>query len=267
MTIEEMRKRKQILGYSYKTLAAKAGLPVGTVQKVLGGFSKAPREKTLQKLQDALMNDTSGFSSAKESLRETPAVYMTEKKIRYTSADYKQLPEEKQVELIDGNFYDMFSPGIAHQLIRIHLCTMLTNYITEIKGDCLTFGSPTDVFLDMDEHTVVQPDVFIVCDRSKISEQHIIGAPDFIAEITSPSTRKRDMTLKLNKYMNAGVREYWIIDPAKQIIFVYDFSDASSDADFVSIYHFEDQIPVKVFGGTCQIDFQIIADRISFLKQ
>ena len=76
--------------------------------------------------------------------------------------------------------------------------------------------APMDVQLDCDEKTMVEPDVLIVCDRDKIVNRCVYGAPDFIIEILSNSTKKKDSVIKLNKYLNAGVREYWMIDPTKK---------------------------------------------------
>ena len=75
--------------------------------------------------------------------------------------------------------------------------------------------SPIDVRLDEDDQTAVQQDVLIVCDRNKFQNGRVFGAPDFLVEVLSPSTRKKNMYLKLFKYMNAGIREYWIVDPEK----------------------------------------------------
>lgn len=84
------------------------------------------------------------------------------------------------------------------------------------------FSAPVDVQLDCDEKTMVQPDVLVVCDREKIVPTHVYGAPDLIMEILSPATRKIDMNIKHSKYAAAGVREYWLIDPDKKKIVVYD---------------------------------------------
>lgn len=104
-------------------------------------------------------------------------------------------------------------------------------------------------------------DILITCDRDKLHERVVYGAPDFVVEILSPSTRKKDVFLKLHKYENAGVREYWIVDPDKKRILVYDFN---AD-EWPTIYSFQDKIPVRIFGGDCVIDFAEIDEYISFL--
>ena len=115
-------------------------------------------------------------------------------------------------------------------------------------------ASPIDVQLDCDDKTMVQPDVIVVCDREKIQNRCIFGAPDFVAEVLSESTRKKDLVLKLNKYMTAGVREYWLVDPDRKKVIVYDFEKE----DYPMMYGFEARIPVGIFDGECEVDFQEI---------
>ncbi len=91
------------------------------------------------------------------------------------------------------------------------------------------FMSPVDVQLDKDDKTMAQPDVFLVCDQSKNTGRCIYGAPDMVIEVTSPSTRKRDFGKKLGKYVDAGVREYWIVDVKNQKVIVYDLGEDFGD--------------------------------------
>jgi Uma2 family endonuclease len=107
-----------------------------------------------------------------------------------------------------------------------------------------------EVQLDEDDYTLVQPDLLIVCDRNKILERTIFGAPDFIAEIMSPASRKKDMRLKLMKYYHAGVREYWIIDPERARVLSYFFEES---ALIPTLYTFEQEIPVRIYEGNLTI--------------
>ena len=122
------------------------------------------------------------------------------------------------------------------------------------------FGVELDVHLLKDGKTMVQPDILVLCDISKLTEKRIEGAPDFVAEILSPSTRRKDMTLKLSKYTEAGVREYWIIDHKEKKVIVYDIEN---DA-LPQIYGFRDKVPVAIFDGRCQVDFAEIDDTLEF---
>jgi len=177
---------------------------------------------------------------------------------KYTLEDYLALPEERRVELIDGVIYDMAAPTYIHQGIGGKLYIAFDHYIEGKRGSCFVFVAPVDVQLDCDEKTIVQPDVLIVCDRSKFQNGRVYGAPDLVVEVLSPSTSKKDQSLKLAKYKLAGVREYWIIDPKRKRIFIYEFEKS----DFATVYGFEDEVPVGIYGGDCKVDFARIYDRM-----
>lgn len=285
MTIEEMKERKKEMGYSYEQVAERSGLPVGTVQKVLGGITKAPRYDTLRALEKAFIpeeametdsgrqNGGTGLrnrKSARSSYSYTPsvkelgvqepaAVYSYERKQGdYTLEDYYKIPEERRVELIDGVIYDMAAPNYIHQMISGEIFNHIANYVRQNKGKCIPGYAPLDVRLDCDDRTMVQPDVLVVCDRDKLRGGVVYGAPDFVAEIFSKSTRKKDMYLKLQKYADAGVREYWMIDPERQKVIVHDLEREA----FPAIYGFKDVVPVLIFDGECQIDFGEIYEYI-----
>ena len=117
-----------------------------------------------------------------------------------------------------------------------------------------------------DDKTMVQPDVFVVCDRNKLTGYTVEGAPDLIVEILSPSTKRKDMTIKLNKYLEAGVREYWLVDPEKKKVIVYLSGDGDLVDDLdVMIYGFDDPVPVMIFDGECVIDMKEMYENNRFL--
>ena len=127
----------------------------------------------------------------------------------------------------------------------------------------MPFFSPTDVQIDCDEFTIVQPDVFVVCNRDNITRKRIFGAPDLVIEVLSHSTRKKDTITKLEKYCEAGVREYWTVDPDKERIIIYHFED---EDDYIpKIYTFDDKVPVLIFGSQCLIDFKEIKEDFTFI--
>lgn len=279
MTIDEMKQRKKELGLSNKKLAELAGVPEPTIQKLFSGKTSAPRQDTVQKLENVLCRKESSQPKSytadlsKIPLRShTPATMLKDaafsygfpgkKQGEYTLEDYLALPDERRVELIDGVFYDMASPTSIHQIIGGLIYKFLIDYALAHKGPCVPFMSPVDVQLDEDDRTVVVPDVIIVCDRKKIHDR-IIGAPDFIVEVLSPSTRKRDMGLKLVKYSNAGVREYWMIDPRQKKIVVYDLEHD----ELPMVYSFQDKVPVLIWNSECVIDFAEIDEYTSFLYE
>lgn len=196
-------------------------------------------------------------------VREMPAYHAGKQQGEYTLEDYYAIPDERRVELIDGIIYDMAAPSNVHQILADEILVQLKQYVKKKGGTCIPMGAPVDVQLDCDDKTMVQPDVLVVCDRDKVKFQNIYGAPDFIIEILSRSTRKKDLCLKLAKYMQAGVREYWIVDPDKKYIFVYDFENEGE----LTLYTFQDSVPVQIFDGECQVDFSEIYAYVRFLYE
>ena len=265
MTIDEMKKRKRELGYTNAQLAELSGVPLGTVQKIFGGATTAPRRSTLLALEKVLAPSGRTYSAHTVHLTvsESAGAYDAGPARLHTLDDYYALPEDARVELIDGVFYDMTAPTTIHQQIGLQLSRKIQNYIFSNHGSCVPFYSPIDVQLDRDDKTMVEPDVIVVCDRSKIIRRCIYGAPDFVAEVLSPSTKSRDLIIKLNKYMVAGVREYWIIDPDAETVTVYDFEHEKYPVH----YTFADRVPVAIWDGSCVIDFMEIKDYIAFIYE
>ena len=250
MTIQEMRDKKKEMGYTYAQIADLSGVPLGTVQKIFSGETESPRYDTLLALEQLfrdipVVRESSSYKSNSRYERNGS----------YTLDDYYALPDEQRVELIDGYFFDMSSPTFGHQSIGGEIYRQIANYIMERGGSCRPFIAPVDVQLDCDNRTMVQPDVGIVCDPGKIKRFGIYGAPDFLVEVISQSTKKKDYALKLSKYIEAGVREYWIVDYMQEKILVYFFE---SDV-YPVIYGFDKPVPVNIYDGKLKIDFTNIA--------
>ena len=188
--------------------------------------------------------------------------YGQKKQGEYTLEDYYALPEDKRYELIDGVLYEMTVPTTVHQIIALQMCYQIERFIEEREGNCMTYIAPVDVQLDCDDKTMVEPDVIILCDRSKDINRCIYGAPDFVAEVLSKSTRRKDIGVKTYKYSNAGVREYWMIDPKDMKVIVYTFAQNDDAEDTVSIFEFQDKIPVGIYNGELKIDFAKISKRL-----
>ncbi len=175
----------------------------------------------------------------------------------YIIEDYYALPDDRRVELIDGWIYDMAAPSRLHQAILGRLHLQIAPCV-DAHPECEIFFTPTDVCLDKNEWTMVQPDLFITCNREDDDIRRLNGAPDFIIEILSPSGRFHDMFRKLNKYRLAHVREYWIIDPEKQRITVYDFEHDELQMTYI----FGDTVPIGISKGECEVDFSEIYDKV-----
>lgn len=167
---------------------------------------------------------------------------------RSTIEDYYALPEGTSAELIHGIIYDMSpAPMTVHQRLSMRLSNLIYNHINFKGGKCEVFTAPFDVKLS--EDTVVQPDISVICDKSKITERGCDGAPDLVIEIVS-NNAAHDYIRKLNIYHEYGVREYWIVDPKRETVSVYIF-----DEDFaVMQYSFSDSVPVGIYDGELTIN-------------
>ena len=166
-------------------------------------------------------------------------------KDHYTSEDYWNLPEGERAELIGGKFYDMAPPSRIHHEISGQIYKTITNYIDARRGSCKVYAAPFAVNLDADDRDWVEPDISVICDPNKLTDRGCSGAPDLIFEIVSPSSRKLDYGIKNGIYSQSGVREYWIVDPAKERVTVYHYEDDAAPA----IYSFEQDIPVGIYPG------------------
>ncbi len=276
MTIEEMKRRKTELGLTSEMISKQSGVPLGTVQKIFGGATKAPRKQTIDALErilkpgfhsvsgaDVYTLSDAGTPQDTGMLCETPFQYeTTPRKKLYTLDDYYALPEDRRVELIDGVFYDMAAPSAFHQLILAHLSYQFRECVQEHDKACEVLMAPFDVRLDKDNYTMIQPDLLVIChELDYLHLKHLEGAPDLVVEILSPSTRSKDLFLKLYKYKNAGVREYWIVDPENQTVTVHLLEDDEHYEP--KKYSFQDLIPVGISNGTCGIGLSGLVERLS----
>lgn len=145
----------------------------------------------------------------------------------YTYADYLGWQFDESVELIKGKLYRM-SPALKrrHQDASVNLEFALLKYFED--KSCKVYDAPFDVRLPVRNerkpaqlHTVVQPDICVICDLSKLDDDGCLGAPDWVIEVTSPRTAKNDFNEKFNLYEESGVREYWIVQPKEKTVHVY----------------------------------------------
>lgn len=163
----------------------------------------------------------------------------------YTTEYIDNLPEGERAELIDGKIYNMTAPTRMHQRISTRLASIIDRYISDNNGKCEVYSAPFAVFLNKDNKTYVEPDVSVICDPNKLDDRGCNGAPDWIIEIVSPSSQRMDYLTKLLKYRTAGVREYWIVNPAQNTVTVYKFEPQEDCAQ----YSFEDDVPVGIYEG------------------
>lgn len=170
----------------------------------------------------------------------------------HTIQDIYSLPDGRRAELIDGRLYMMAAPDMVHQRISAYLHNEIYNFIRKKNGRCEAFAAPFAVFLDADDRTYLEPDISVICDEKQLTGRGCFGAPDWIIEIVSPSSRMMDYYKKLFLYRRAGVLEYWIADWDKNRLTVYDFRHET-----VKEYAFSDAVTSSVLEGLV-IDFSWI---------
>lgn len=185
----------------------------------------------------------------------------------HTSEEYFALPDDLRVELIDGVFYDMASPARIHQVVSLEIAEQLDACLKEHGEPCLLLIAPSDLVLGEDGRTVVQPDLYVFCgingektpgDRERV--------PDLVVEILSRSNPGSDLWRKRALYQRHGVREYWIVDPHESLILVHLFEKKEGSTP-PEKYTFEDEVPVRVSGGACRVDFTRLGEKQELLRK
>lgn len=154
------------------------------------------------------------------------------------------LPDGERAELINGQIFLMAPPSRIHQDIAGRMYGTILQHINTNKGKCLPYIAPFAVFLDEDTN-YVEPDVVVICDTNKLDQYGCHGAPDWVIEVVSPSSRNMDYYTKLVLYRDAGVKEYWIVDPMRETVLVYLME--ASEAPI--LYRFSDCIAVSKLPG------------------
>ena len=171
----------------------------------------------------------------------------------YIIEDIYNLPNGQRAELIDGKLYMMAAPGRVHQRIVMELSFRIREYIGRNGGDCEVYLSPFAVFLNANDRIYLEPDISIICDKNKLTDEGCKGAPDWIIEVVSPSSRPMDYNKKLFKYRTAGVREYWIVDYERNLITVYNF-----EHDEMTDHTLKDKVKAGIYEDF-EIDFEGIS--------
>ena len=286
MNLQEMRECKRALGYSNETLAEMSGVPLATVQKVLSGITKSPRQKTVEALSRVLEagkttgqkfesnapgNEKferkmpgSGKNEYITPVKENPDYVKTgyvypevftgirnavrEDAGPNTIEDIYALPDGIRAELIDGKLYYIPTPTRTHQKITGEMYLAAAAHLKAYSKECEVYIAPFGVYLNGDDSLYVEPDLSIIRDTSLLSERGCMGAPDWIIEVVSAPTRKTDYAVKLNKYRESGVREYWIVDPSLRTVLTYLF-DSDKNVEDADLFSFDAEIPSSLFDG------------------
>ncbi len=271
LTVEQINELRRKYCVNYEMISDSTGVPLSTVQKVLGGVTKSPRRETLEALSnyfekehnrvkytipgETLPDDIMVMENVSAECFDSYGGYRTKHNKKYTLNEFDNITKgEARLEMIDGVVYYLASPNSAHQIILMEIAWSLKQHINSHNGKCKVFVAPYDVYYDKDDDNRVQPDIIVYCrdnPKGAIIPKGFWGAPDFICEIVSPSTSSRDYYLKRNLYRESGVKEYWIVDYSANKITVENYmSDKGQD-----VYSFDDKIPVAIYNGDLVIDF------------
>lgn len=287
MDINELKALKKQLKLTTNDIAYMAELPYSTVSKIFTGETQNPQYLTLEKINAVLQKEAQKARIAayigymKKFFEDHPeAEYDTREYHKYLRQKYgvspssdssdapstegslaKQVPlalsvseyfsleTDRTVELIDGQLIYNDLPTMAHQKVVEGLGFAIKSFIKDNNGKCASYSCGINLQLDEEDNSILAPDIVVVCDQSKETDFGILGAPDWIIEVTSPSTRKKDYRQKLSKYMEHGVREYWVIDMQKEIVATY----INEMPVVTGIYKFSDAIPVFIYDGKLTI--------------
>lgn len=168
----------------------------------------------------------------------------------YTEEEYENFDNNGLVEFDNGHILLMSPPTRLHQKLVFHLARTIGNYLD--GRPCEVYTAPFNVRLILENSDIkrVEPDISIICDKSKLNEKGCEGSPDLIIEVVTKGNMMHDYATKVSWYKQAGVAEYWIVDDNKRIILVYLFQKN----DFFE-YTFEDTIGLDIFNGKIAIDF------------
>lgn len=180
---------------------------------------------------------------------------------KFTYREYKTWPDEERWELINGTAYNMTpAPNRKHQQIAGEIFRQFANFLKGKK--CKVYMAPFDVRIPLyneaeDEiNNIVQPDVLVVCDKNKLDSKGAIGAPDLVVEILSPSTAAKDLREKMALYEQAGVLEYWLVDPHDNIVMIHKLVDNAYGR--AEIFAESEKIPVGIFNNELTIELKDI---------
>ena len=200
-------------------------------------------------------------------VKEPPAEYGITNSTHYTYADYLSWMDEQRRELIHGVAYKLMSaPSRLHAQISSELLAIFKWFVKKRKGKCKVYHAPFDVRLPKNGETaneqidtVVQPDICVICDESKLDDAGCIGAPDLIVEVQSPSTAKHDLREKFDLYEQSGVKEYWIVYPNDKGLTVYILQETGK-YDNGTTYELSGKVPVGIFEGL-EIDLKELFEK------
>ena len=262
MTIEEMKWMKRERGYTYEQIAQLSGVPLGTVQKIFGGETKYPRYATLQALEKVFRYERVSYEFQEQACGgkhrgfvAEEAVYQVEKRQgEYSVTDCLNMNGERGLELIDGVFYELEQPDPIHQSVVGELYRQLSNGYLDLVTEESIYAAPLSLCLSAAGKTLVQPDVFALPNDCAFTAGWVQGVPSFVAEVLTEASRRKDCFKKMSLYMEAGVREYWIVDYENQRLILYRFEQDP----FPQIQELSGKTALQCCHGLVEVDWDLV---------
>lgn len=250
MDIFELKEMKKAAGLTNQEIADLSGIPFSTIHKIFSGATKNPRYSTLLAIEEVILTRTKIPFSYRENsyqpmmVEEAAAPYLCKAR-KYQMEDMENLEEGVRAELINGSIYMLGAPNRKHQYILSNMMFQIMTHIDKNKGKCHVYPAPFDVKLYGDDSTIVQPDITVICDTDKLTDRGCSGAPEWVIEIASTSNFKHDFVTKLMLYQIAGVKEYWIVDPQEEMVYVHNFENTKKSRS----YTFEESVICNTLQG------------------
>ena len=258
MDIKDLKRLKKEAGMTNAEISDLSSVPISTVNKIFSGATENPRYATLLAIEDVLRKKQR-LPFRYDENRQEPCLVQEEAAAycynarEYSYDDIDKLEEVGSFELIDGMLYLKGAPTRMHEYMIMEMSFAFQTHIKKNKRKCHVYVSKLGVSLFKDDKTWVAPDIIVVCQKDKLTDEGVSGAPDLVVEVVSPSNSSYDYLLKMMKYQQAGVREYWIVDPKLEIVSVYNFENFYKSGR----YEYSDTIVSNVLEGfeICIRDF------------
>ncbi len=259
--VQSMREAARM---TQKDMEAATGIHQAEISKIERGIGN-PSMATIEKLALAAgckINITFEHRGIRRDVPQAKGIVPYLKAVKYQGeyviSDLVGVPDDVFYELIEGCVFERNTPTVVRQEILAEIQFAFSYFIKSNKGKCKVLPAPTGLTFENDDKNFLIPDLMIICDEKKITEELIVGAPDFVLEIASPSNSRRDYGVKQQIYMNKGVREYWIINPMKRVLTIYNYEDSECP----SIHSLDEQVDVAIYGGKLKINLSEISSII-----
>lgn len=257
MNLEKLKKRKKELRLTNKDVAELSGVSLGTVNKIFSGATKAPQVDTMKAILNVLRLEEyqfydSGMEQEKPKMKRIiPDTAQNGHEPKVTAEEYRALPDRRQTELVEGRIVRHGAPAWNHQELISGVLCELREYIKSNGYRWHAVCGPVEVRLEgVDGDTVAQPDLVMLLGEEQISSRGLEGAPEFIMEVLAENEQEQELIVKPEVYMDAGVREYWVVNLYQRQVLSYWFGSSYGKKGFrLDTYTFEQEVPLRLLDG------------------